>query len=91
MTNTEKVNFIFATLEKAGVRVTDLARLARVSRESLYRWKRGAAVSDMLRLDLAYTTTLRLKTALDRGKLPLHDVKPKERTAMLRRLIMESK
>jgi hypothetical protein len=85
-----KVAYIFSALEKAEVSFTDFTRLTRISRESLYRWRGGAPVKDMLRLDLAYTYALRLEKACRAGKLPLANrLKAVQRLATLRKIITE--
>jgi hypothetical protein len=85
-----KVNFIFEALDKAGVSMTDFTRLTRISRESLYRWKGGAPVKDMLRLDLAYTYAKRLETACRSERLPLTSrLKAPQRLIVLRKIIAE--
>lgn len=85
-----KVSYIFTTIEKAGVSFTDFARITKISRETLYRWKGGGTVKDMLRLDLAYTYALRLEKACRAGRLPLvNKLKAEQRLKMLRTIIAE--
>jgi hypothetical protein len=66
-----KVKYIFEALEKADITMTGFTRLTRISRESLYRWKNGSPVKDMLRLDLAYTYAKRMEAACRAERLPL--------------------
>jgi DNA-binding XRE family transcriptional regulator len=63
------------------------AKLTGISRETLYRWKKGNAVTDTLRLNLAHTYARHLDTAAKAGDLPLKGVSPKERTKVLRAII----
>jgi len=87
---TTKVDFIFKALDCSGVTITDFSRLTRVSRESLYRWKDGANIADTLRLDIAYTTALRMEKACREGRLPLTEkLKTPQRIKVLRGIIAE--
>ena len=84
----KKTQYIFEALDKSGVSMTDFARITRISRETLYRWKKGANITDRLRLDLGYTCALRLEKACRLGKLPLTDkLKAVQRLKVLRRII----
>jgi len=85
-----KVEYILEALDKSHVSMTDFSKLTRVSRMSLYKWKAGSKISDMLRLDLAYTVATRLEKACRLGKLPLVDrYKPEPRRKLLRKIIAE--
>jgi hypothetical protein len=85
-----KVKYIFEALEKADITMTDFTRLTRISRESLYRWKNGSPVKDMLRLDLAYTYAKRMEAACRAERLPLTSkLKAPQRLAVLRKIIAE--
>lgn len=82
------VAFIFEAIEKAGVSITDFSRLTRISRVTLYRWKKGTPITDMLRRDLAFTLATRLEKACRAGKLPITDkLKADQRLAVLRRIV----
>lgn len=71
---TEKViKHIFDAKEQAGISMVDLSRLTGISRETLYRWKKGAKVTDRLRLNLAYTYSVRISKAVQLEQLPLKD------------------
>lgn len=83
----ETTKYIFEVLERAGIGMQPFATLTDISRESLYRWKRGNAVTDKLRLKIVYTYARHLDTAVKAGLLPLEGVKPKERTKVLREII----
>jgi hypothetical protein len=77
-------------LDSSGVTITDFSRLTRISRETLYRWKDGANITDNLRLDLAYNTALRLEKACREGKLPLFEkLKAPARIKLLRSIVSE--
>ncbi len=78
---------IFEILDRAGIGMLAFAQLTGISRESLYRWKKGNVVTDKLRLNLASTYARHLDTAAAAGHLPLQGVSPKERTRVLRELI----
>jgi hypothetical protein len=91
MTNEEKVVAIFAILELSKVSMTDFSRLSGISRASLYNWKAGANVTDMLRLRDAYAFALRLNKAVEMKKLPLVGLyKLTERVQVLKRIIGEA-
>ena len=86
-----KVDAIFAALDRSQVSIADLAVLAKVSRETLYRWKNGNNITDRLRLDLVYTIASKLNTAVDRDALPLTGHrKPQERRELLRDIIKKT-
>lgn len=86
-----KVAFVFNTLAKAGVRMIDFARVTRITRETLYRWKGGGNITDELRRDIAYSYALRLDKAVAAGKLPFTDkLKKNERMVALRKIIAET-
>lgn len=85
---TEKVKYIFDAIDKSGIAITDFSKLTRISRESLYRWRRGSNITDKLRLDLAYTVAVRLEKACRCEELPLVDkLKPEQRIVVLRKII----
>ena len=85
-----KVVFIFDVLSKTGVRMIDFARVTRITRETLYRWKGGGNITDELRRDIAYTYALRLDKARAAGKLPFaNKLKKNERVLALRNLVAE--
>ncbi len=87
MTN-EKAKYIFEAIEKAEVSFTDFSRLTKISRETLYRWRNGSPISDMLRLDLAYTVATRFEKACRSGKLPLTSrLKKEQRIQVLRKIV----
>lgn len=83
----EETKYIFEVLERAGVGMLAFAQLTGISRESLYRWRKGNAVADKLRLKIAHTYARHLDTATKAGELPLQGVSPKERTKVLREII----
>ena len=83
----KETDYIFEVVEKAGVGMLAFAQLTGVSRESLYRWRKGNAVTDKLRLNLVHTYARHLDTATQDGLLPLQGVSPKERTKVLREII----
>jgi hypothetical protein len=83
----DDTKYIFEVLERAKVGMLAFAQLTGVSRESLYRWKRGNVVTDKLRLNLVRTYARHLDTAVTAGHLPLQGVSPKERTKVLREII----
>lgn len=86
-----KVKAIFAALEKAGVSMTDFARLTGVSRASLYNWRSGANVTDMIRLRDAYAFALRLSKAVEMKKLPLVGMyQLTERIKVLKQIIADA-
>ncbi|MFA5429497.1 MAG: hypothetical protein WC279_14935 [Sulfurimonas sp.] len=86
-----KVAFIFTTLDKARVRMIDFARVTRITRETLYRWKGGGNITDELRRDIAYSYALRLDKAVAAGKLPFaNKLKKDERVVALRKIIAET-
>ena len=83
-----KVTYIFQALKDSGVSITDFSRLTRVSRETLYRWKKGSPIVDRLRLDLAYSVAIRLEKACRIKKLPLKNrLKKDQRLALLRKIV----
>ena len=83
-----RVVFIFSVLDKSGVRITDFARLTRITRATLHRWRTGGNITDNLRRDLAYTYALRLDQATTAGKLPFtNKLKKHERVTALRKII----
>lgn len=83
-----KVTHVFKSLERASISITDFSKLTSISRMSLHRWRNGSAVTDMLRLNLAYSTALRLDRAVAKRKLPLHDrLKAPQRLVVLRKII----
>ena len=85
-----KVVFVFDVLDKAGVRMTDFARVTRITRETLYRWKNGGNITDELRRDIAYTYALRLEKAVAAGRLPFTDtLKKEQRVVTLRKIIAD--
>ena len=87
---TKKISIIFAALEAANVSVSDLSRLTRVSRTALHRWRKAEAGTciDGLRLNLVYSTCLRLHRAQQGGSLPLKDTyKTAERIKVLRDIV----
>lgn len=85
-----KIAFIFDALEKSGVTMSDFARITRISRVTLYRWKTGNAITDQLRLDLAYNTAVRFKKACKHDMLPLVDkLKPVKRVQVLRNIVIQ--
>lgn len=73
MTNKQKVEYIFKAREVAEVTYTDFAKLTRISRETLYRWRNGAPAKDELRLGIALTYAVRFEKACRAGLLPLKD------------------
>lgn len=86
----ERVKFIFDTIEKAGVSMTDFARIVGdgASRETLYRWKSGANIADGFRLNFVYSVAVRLSKAVHLGRLPLKDkLKAVQRLAVLREIV----
>lgn len=86
----EKIEFIFKAAEASQVTMTDLARLTGISRETLYRWRQGRAISDVLRLNIAYQYALRLEKACRSGKLPIKDkLKKDQRLKVLRKVVAE--
>ncbi len=92
MATTEtKVKYIFNAIAIASITMTDFARITRISRETLYRWRSGGAITDMLRLDFAYGNARRIEAACRSGKLPLTDKLKKEaRVDRLRKIIAAS-
>ena len=86
----DKVDYIFEALEKSGVSMTDFSKITRISRETLYRWRNGNMIKDMLRLDFAYTAANRLEKGCRNGVLPLTDkLKKDARIPRLRRIIAD--
>ena len=84
----KKVEYIFSAIEKAGISVSDFQKLTTISRTTLYNWKNGKAVTDRLRLDLAYHISLKLFKAYQLGKLPLSsEFKKVEKLPEIRRII----
>lgn len=81
---------IFKAIEAAGVTMAAFAKLTGISRVSLYRWRDGNVVTDQLRLKLASSYADKLTKATAAGRLPLLGVSPKERIAMLRKVIAET-
>ena len=87
---TETIEYIFEAIDKSGVSLTDFSRLTNISRETLYRWKKGAAATDKLRVNLAYTVAVRFEKACRLEKLPLTDrLKAPQRLQALRRIISQ--
>ena len=85
-----KVKYIFEALDKSGVTMTDFSRITRISRETLYRWKKGNAITDRLRLDFAYTAAIRLEKGCRLGRLPIQEkLKKEQRLVVLRKIIAE--
>lgn len=85
-----KIEYIFEAIDKAGVTYIDFSRITRISRATLYQWKKGGAIRDKLRLDLAYVTATRLEKGCVHGRLPITDkLKPKQRIKVLRKIIAE--
>jgi predicted transcriptional regulator len=66
---------IFDALDASGVSISDFAKLTGCSRVTLHKWKRdvNTPIRDALRLKIALTTAMRIKRAVDAGKLPLKD------------------
>lgn len=88
MTDQEKSNFIFETLKKSGVAISQLASLTGISRNTLHTWKKGADGFDKMRLRMAYNVVLRLDKAADQKRLPLPDGTPaKEKLTVLTAVI----
>jgi len=86
----EKVAYIFEALEKSEVSIQDFSRVTTISRETFYRWKKGGAATDQIRLNMAYTVALRLEKACRLGKLPLTDkLKKEQRFIRIRNIIRE--
>jgi hypothetical protein len=91
MNKQEKVAYIFKAIDASGIYMVDFARITGISRESLYRWKKGMNVSDMLRLNMAYKTAERLEKLCRDGLLPLADShRPEKRLQVLRMIIKDS-
>ena len=66
-----KVAYIFKAIENTKMSFTDFSRITKISRETLYRWKKGAPITDMLRLNIAYVTASNMEKARSAGRLPL--------------------
>jgi len=85
-----KVAFVFDVIDKADVSQTDFARLTRISRETLYRWRTGGRITDRLRLDIAYSYALRMEKAIAAKRLPIPDrLKKEQRVGALRQIIAD--
>jgi len=85
-----KVAYMYEVLEKAMIGPTDFASLTNISRETLYRWKKGQPIADKLRLDIAYNTALRLEKGCRHGRLPLKEkLKAPQRVKVLRKIVAE--
>lgn len=58
--DTTKVDFIFDVLKSTGTSIAAFADMTTISRASLHNWKRGANITDKLRLNLAYESAKKL-------------------------------
>lgn len=88
----EKVEFIFKVLKEAEVSITDFSRVTEISRETLYRWKNGGNITDMLRLKTAYNRAVYIERGRLSEKLPLPSrMKQKERITLLLKIMQEMK
>jgi transposase-like protein len=93
MTNEDKAQYIFETLEVGHISMVDFHRLTKISRETLYRWRRngGKRITDQFRLNFAYTMAQRLREAVNEGVLPLTDKLKKEARVNRYRAIIHRK
>ena len=81
--------YIFDTLARADVTISDFAKLTSISRQTLHHWKAGGSINDLIRLNLAFNTAKRLATATEGGRLPLNEKLPSaERVVILKRIIL---
>lgn len=81
--------YIFDTLKRAEVTISDFATITSISRQTLHHWKAGGAINDNIRLNLAYNTARRIAAAAEGGKLPLVEKLPaSERVGVLKRIIL---
>lgn len=89
MTNAEKVQVIFAAIDRGQVSIVDFSALTKISRTSLYSWRAGNPINDMLRLNIAHITAKKINAACDAKTLPLLGDKLKgvQRRALLTRII----
>lgn len=86
----EKTDYIFKCAEIAKISMTDLARITGVSRETLYRWKKGRPINDHLRLNIVYQYALRMEKACRIGELPLSNkYKKEQRLKVLRKIVAD--
>lgn len=82
-----KINFVFETLKKSGVSMSDFSKLTNISRTTLYSWRAGEG-PDLLRLQLAFNIAVRLDRAVLSQRLPFAEsLKAGQRLAALRQVI----
>ena len=85
----QTVEYIFKTLKRAEVTISDFAIITNISRQTLHHWKSGGAINDNIRLNLAFNTARRIESAVAGKKLPLVDKMPAtERVGVVKRIIL---
>lgn len=88
MTNQEKIDYIFAAIDRAEISISDIQRVTRISRTALHHWKNGGNVTDLIRLGIMLKVAQNLNIACNDKRLPLQNtLKVAERIPVLRKII----
>lgn len=87
-----KIQQLIDTLERAGISLSEAARLLPISRATLHNWKAGKTDGDPLRVSLVHQYTLLIGKAVDQKRLPLStDIRFADRVTATKTILKDIK
>lgn len=84
-----EVKEMFETLDQCEIRMSEAADLFRIAHSTLYDWRNGIKPKNPILYEYAAAITRKLQKAKVIGKLPLQEVKGKERRGAIKAILAQ--